>query len=275
MQLDASRIADFQATVWDYYRTSAREMPWRINHDAYRVLVSELMLQQTQVGRVVPKFEAFMERFPTIQALARAPLSDVLVAWSGLGYNRRAKFLHQAAQLVMTTFGGIIPGTLAELVQLPGVGINTAGAVLAYAYNEPVLFIETNIRTVYLHHFFQDEQGVDDKAIRNLLEQTMDRELPREWYWALMDYGTYLKRTAGNNIDRSKHYSKQSRFEGSLRQLRGKVLKALTIHPYTTSELGDLVQDERLAQVLAQLEAEGFMTNRDGMVKLTEAAKLP
>src|SRR6266550_351214 len=156
MQLTHQQIQQFHEAVWDYYREHKRIMAWRVHPTPYSVLVSELMLQQTQVNRVLPKFQEFMLRFPTVISLADAPLAEVLRVWSGLGYNRRAKFLHAAAQVVVEKYGGVIPATFTELVTLPGVGKNTAGAVLAYAYNQPVVFIETNIRSVFFHHFFAD-----------------------------------------------------------------------------------------------------------------------
>ena len=148
--MSQQQIHDFQSMVWDYFETHGRhDLPWRLptdrGFDPYAIMVSEIMLQQTQVGRVIPKFQAFMKQFPTVQALASAPLSDVLQAWSGLGYNRRAKFLWQAAQQVVTDYAGVMPKTLEDLVRLPGIGKNTAGAIMAYAYDQPVYFIETNI----------------------------------------------------------------------------------------------------------------------------------
>src|ERR1700757_4849513 len=169
-----------------------RDMLWRRDTRAYYVLVSELMLQQTQVDRVIPKFEAFVRAFPDEQKLADATLGDVLRLWQGLGYNRRAKFLHEAAKRIVEL--GSFPSDEAELMALPGVGKNTAGAIVAYAFNKPALFIETNVRAVYIHHFFASHELVDDRDIRELLEKTIDRKHPREFYWALMDYGNYLKK---------------------------------------------------------------------------------
>ena len=140
--------ADFQELIWEKGRELYRDMPWRDDTRPYYVLVSELMLQQTQVDRVIPKFDAFITRFPDEAALAAASLADVLTLWSGLGYNRRAKYLHDAAKMIMAEFSGIFPTTYDELVKLPGVGPNTAGAIMTYAYNQPVVFIETNVRTV-------------------------------------------------------------------------------------------------------------------------------
>lgn len=265
----------FRETVWSYFRMHQRRMPWREDPQPYKVMVSELMLQQTQVSRVLPKFQQFMERFPNVQALAQTSLDNVLQAWSGLGYNRRAKFLHTAAQQVVSEFGGQIPAQLETLVRLPGIGTNTAGAILAYAYNRPVVFIETNIRSVYFHHFFADADYINDKELLPLLKQTLDREHPRQWYWALMDYGSYLKQTVGNNIARSKHYARQSKFEGSRRQLRGNIVRRLLSGPTNYEHLSAAVQDERLKQVIADLMREGFVLKQGSELRLTDERKLP
>lgn len=250
--------------VWDYYARNSRDLPWRTPeqsgvYDPYEILVSEIMLQQTQVPRVVPKYLEFLKAFPDVQTLSRSSLGDVIRAWQGLGYNRRAKFLYQAAQKIMTDFEGNLPISIAMLETLPGVGKNTAGAICVYAYNQPVVFIETNIRTVYIHHFFNDQDDVDDKKILDIVAQTIDYENPRVWYWALMDYGTYLKSQVGNSSRQSKSYVKQSKFEGSKRQIRGAVLRNLATDTYSLTQLSKLVPDERLHQVIDELEKEGLI----------------
>ena len=258
----------FQSEVWDYYHAHGREeLPWRIAgkdgaFDAYRIAVSELMLQQTQVSRVIPKYQQFIMVFPNVQDLAQAPLGDVLRVWSGLGYNRRAKFLWQAAQQVVSEYGGVFPEQLEELMKLPGIGHNTAAAILVYAHNQPVVFVETNIRTVFIHHFFQDQTAVADKAILELVAETLDKEHPREWYWALMDYGTYLKQLVGNLNRLSKTYAKQSAFRGSKRQIRGQVLRLLGDKPYTGAELQKQIADTRLNVVLEDLVDEQLVQLR-------------
>lgn len=271
MKLADTQIADFQEVVWGYFRAHPRTMPWRDEPNAYNVLVSELMLQQTQVPRVIPKFEQFMTRFPDIQALAQTPLSDVLIAWNGLGYNRRAKFLHETAKKVVAEYDGKIPDTLSELIILPGIGPNTAGAILAYAYDQPVVFIETNVRTVLFHHFFtEDDAKVLDKELAEIAEQVLDRDHPREWYWALMDYGAYLKRTAGGRLDSSKHYRKQSPLGGSLREMRGRILKALTTGQMSQQMLQKAVEaDDRFAPALESLVREGMIAQKDNVISLT------
>ncbi|HRQ86637.1 MAG TPA: A/G-specific adenine glycosylase, partial [Candidatus Saccharibacteria bacterium] len=228
-----------------------RDMPWRQNTDAYYVLVSEVMLQQTQVDRVVPKFEAFINAFPTAWALAEASLAEVLQRWSGLGYNRRAKFLHEAAKMVVSEYDGQIPAEYTQLMRLPGVGKNTAGALLVYAFNRPAVFIETNIRTVYFYHFFERVTNVTDKEIEALLEATLDKHNPRTFYWALMDYGAWLKKQGLGLLDKSKHYKKQAPLKGSLREVRGLILKLLVKGPLQEEELAhQLPQDDRFQKAL-------------------------
>lgn len=259
--------AEFRETVLAFYAEHGRVLPWRETRDPYAILVSEVMLQQTQVPRVVPKYEAFLHAFPDVQSLAEAPLVDVLAAWSGLGYNRRAKSLKDAAALVVSNCGGRIPDTLEALVTLPGIGHATASQILAFAFDVPVPFIETNIRTVYLHHFFEDAEGVPDSAILPLVEATLDRRDPRTWYYALMDYGTHLKATMPNPSRRSAHHTRQSTFAGSMRQLRGAVLRELTAHPGQSADVLTAVlhdDGERVSRALEALRAEGFLTETSG-----------
>lgn len=253
-------VEEFQEIIWQRGRELYRDMPWRVNTDPYAVLVSELMLQQTQVDRVVPKFNQFMTTFPTLHALATAPLADVLKVWSGLGYNRRAKFLHQAAQKLVGEHGGKVPDTLESLVTLPGIGPNTAGAILAYSFNQPVVFVETNVRTVYFQHFFEGRESVSDKELRLIVEKTVDREHPREWYWALMDYGAFLKRQGAGRIVQSKHYKKQLPLKGSLREVRGMIVRLLSESDMPRRDVMDaLPADDRAETALSALLAEGII----------------
>lgn len=261
---------NFQELIWQKGRELYREMPWRVSTEPYFVLVSELMLQQTQVDRVIPKFNQFIMAFPGIQALAEASLGEVLKVWSGLGYNRRAKFLHEAAKKVMTDFGGKIPETYEDLITLPGVGPNTAGAIMAYSFNQPVVFVETNIRTVYFHHFFEDQISISDAELKEKVIETLDKEHPREWYWALMDYGAFLKREGAGAIDRSKHYKKQTPLKGSLREVRGLILKTLAEKDLTERTLAlQLPGDERFEKALDALLKEGLVERTANRLHLT------
>lgn len=279
-----------------YEKEGRHKLPWRLTTDPYKILVSELMLQQTQVDRVVPKYREFLRAFPTLGALARAPLSQVLFHWQGLGYNRRAKFLHETAKVVVRDFGGTLPSDPQALEKLPGIGPYTARAVAAFAFNQPVVFIETNIRTVYLRHgnllekmiwkrtapsaltrpedLFAGKLPLSKPASKSLrtiadveLLPLIARDLqrsniqPREFYWALMDYGSYLKRQGVKLNHHSKNYTKQSKFEGSPRQLRGAILKQLLVSPSTAAQLqkstGRTLLD--VEKVLKQLQQEGLI----------------
>jgi len=256
-------IPQFTEIVWQYFDDNGRHnLPWRLTTDPYKILVSELMLQQTQVARVIPKYEAFICRWSTAQKLAQAQQSEVLVAWQGLGYNRRARFLHQCAQVIAHEYAGVFPQTRSELEALPGIGPYTAGAILAFAFNLPVMLIETNVRRVYLHHFFPDEREVADADIYPYLEKTLPSHRAREWYAALMDYGSYLKKTEINPNQRSKHYTKQSVFRGSDREIRGAILKALSVRALTLSglqkEFGQF-DARRMEDQLTALQQEGLV----------------
>jgi A/G-specific adenine glycosylase len=245
-----------------------RGMPWRQDTRPYYVLVSELMLQQTQVDRVIPKFQAFIEAFPDESALANASLADVLRLWQGLGYNRRAKFLHLAAKSVVAQKA--FPADEKELVKLPGVGANTAGAIMAYAYNRPAVFVETNVRAVYIHHFFDDTSLVDDAEIRLLLETTLDEGDPRRFYWALMDYGSWLKKN-GATPSRSKHYKKQAPLKGSVREVRGQIIASLSSESKDIATLKVLVNaDQSFSRALDGLVADGLVSREGTKLELTK-----
>lgn len=240
-------------------------MPWRSHRTPYRVFVSEIMLQQTSVPRVMGRYSAFLRTFPSFRKLAGSDVGQVISAWKGLGYNRRALALRESARRITSVFHGRLPRTVEELVQLPGVGHATAAAIIVYTFNIPLVFIETNIRRVFLHTFFPDQSDVPDSLIVPLVEKTVDKENPRDWYYALMDYGTALGAEragwGGNPNRRSRRYKVQSRFEGSLRQLRGKVLGVIIDRK--SASMDQIVQmldaDPRLPDALHQLVNEGFL----------------
>jgi len=236
-RVSPKKIAAFREAVWDYYKAHGRQdLPWRKTSDPYRILVSEVMLQQTQVSRVIEKYKEFLIRFPNARRLAEAPLSDVLRAWSGLGYNRRAKYLKAAAEVIVRGYGGRVPKASIVLRTIPGIGPYTASAVRVFAFNEPDVLIETNVRAAFIHYFFGDTSilsgrpklmGVTDKQLLPFIENAAECQDPRTWQWALMDYGVYIKKLHGNPARRSAHYTRQSKFEGSLRQVRGEILRQL------------------------------------------------
>lgn len=273
MNLKPSEIKKFQKIIWGYYITSGRKnLPWRKSINPYKIWVSEIMLQQTQVDRVIPFFLSWMKQFPTIQKLANASQVDILRLWKGLGYNSRALRMKQTAQIIVKNYKGKFPKTVESLQKLPGIGPYTAGAISAFAFNQSMVIIETNIRRVFIHHFFTDRENVTDDEILQLVEKTLDIKKPREWYWALMDYGTFLGRTLNikgkkyNPNIQSKHYTKQSKFIGSDREIRGNILSILLQEKNTTT-FNKLVISlkkyseniSRINKILNQLENEGFI----------------
>lgn len=268
-----NRINQFQAQVLEYYNDHGRKLPWREDLHPYSILVSEIMLQQTQVQRVLIKYQEFLSQFPDIERLAKSPLSEVLVNWQGLGYNRRAKYLHTISRIIVENYQGHLPTTPEELEKLPGIGKNTAGSIATFAFNYPSVFIETNIRRVFIHHFFGDRVDVLDAELIPLITESLVRENPRIWYWALMDYGTFLKTQVANPNRRSKHYVKQSKFEGSNRQVRSQILKLFLQHrKLTLNNLKQLFErpDERIERNLQALLQEGILRLRSDRYELCD-----
>ena len=223
---------DFRRLVLARGRELYRDLPWRRTRDPYGIWVSEVMLQQTQVARVDGRWQRWLARFPSLEALARAEVADVLEEWQGMGYNRRALSLRAAAQ-AMVDGGGEMPSDERELVALPGIGPATAAGIRAFAFDLPATYLETNVRTVFLHELFSDAEDVPDSALLPLVRDTCPRDAsnpdddPRTWYYALLDYGAYLKRTVPNPSRRSRSHVRQSRFEGSHRQKRAEVVRLL------------------------------------------------
>ena len=263
--LSASAVRAFRKKILGHYEHEGRSLPWRKTRNPYRILVSEIMLQQTQVERVIVKYREFLAAFPDFAGLAKAPLSKLLRIWSGLGYNRRALALKSLAQKVVDGHGGKLPSDTDKLIALPGIGKYTAGAVMAFAFNKPVVFMDTNIRRVFIHEFFHDQENVHDEEIIPLVEQTLDCNDPRTWYNALMDYGAMLKQEQVNPNRRSAHYTRQSPFENSNRQVRGRILKALVAEsPLTAARIVRKtgMDPERVKKNLADLEQEGFIRKK-------------
>ena len=262
-------MKDLLVELKRFYKKEGRgHLPWRKTKDPYKILVSEVMLQQTQVGRVVPFYKNFIKQFPTPKKLAEAKLSDVLKAWQGLGYNRRAKYLHGVGiALAETRF----PKTAGELEALSGVGPYTARAVAAFAYNRPEVFVETNIRTVLFYHGLVGTKKVSDTALFPLVAELLKKSKmqPRDFYAALMDYGSHLKQQGVRLNKQSKHYAKQSKFEGSARQLRGAILRELLQKPAPLSVLTkSFVKKFSPARSKGEIERELKRLEAEGMVVL-------
>jgi A/G-specific adenine glycosylase len=271
-------IRQFREIIYNYYRSHERSFKWRSTHNPYFILLSELMLQQTQTDRVVAKYDLFVSTFPTIQDLASARIKDVLSLWQGLGYNRRAYALHSICTNIVQRYNGVVPDTPEELITLKHIGPYTSGAICAFAYNKPTVFIETNIRSVFIKLFFDGEDNIHDKDIFPLIEQTVDKSDPRNWYYALMDYGVMLKKMFKNPNTKSKHYAKQSKFEGSDRQIRSFILKQLLIfHTCSYDDLYHLIKDnlgahdhDRISHIIDKMIKQELLVYTDNMYFLPE-----
>lgn len=263
------KIEEFQKTIWDFYKENKRILPWRETDNPYYILVSEIMLQQTQVVRVLKKYPEFIFVFPTIQSLADAPLSRILKIWQGMGYNRRALYFKKTAEIIVKKYNGVIPDDIKKLQSFPGIGYNTACSIAAFAFHKPTVFIETNIRRVFIYHYSSEVlkgQKISDKDILLLVEKTLDRKNPREWYYALMDYGSFLAKHIENPNRKSKHYTIQSKFEGSNRQIRGKILKLLLEKSLRQEQITAhfSYEPERVYSVIKDLREEGFVREEQG-----------
>lgn len=264
--LGEQEIVQFRQKIYKFYLKNKRDFAWRNDITPYKVVVSEIMLQQTQTSRVTYKFDQWLLKFPDFETLSQASVQEVLFYWQGLGYNRRGLALHDFAKRVVAEFSAAVPKDPAILKTFKNIGPNTAGSICAFAFNQPVVFIETNIRTVFIHEFFKNLKDIDDKQLMPLITACLDQQNPREWYYALMDYGVYLKKELKVSNAASKHYAKQSKFIGSKRQVRGLVVKILSkVGQISLGELHELVLLELpnnmhcLEKVIEDLCKEGFL----------------
>ena len=265
--VSAAAVRRFREAVWRHYRMHGRSFPWRDTRDPYEILVSEIMLQQTQTNRVREYFTRFLERFPSFASLARARSGSVIRQWQGLGYNRRALALHRLARVVVGEYGGVLPTDRDALRALPGIGLYTAVAVRAFVWNEPETVVETNIRSAVIYFFFPERTGVSEQEIAAIVQATVDRRSPREWYYALMDYGVWAKSERRDIIRRWADYRPQSRFRGSDRELRGAAIRYLVKKRSCSKRemeriLGGAVV--RVRKILNALVREGFIELRAG-----------
>jgi A/G-specific adenine glycosylase len=272
--LTPATIVFFRKLVYRYYRLHGRSFPWRDTTNPYHILVSEIMLQQTPTTRVEKKYGEFIAEFPDFTSLARAPLADVIRMWKGLGYNRRALALQNTAQTIVTRYNNVLPDCPEELITLPGIGRYTAAAVVTFAYNRPTVFMDTNIRDVFIHLFFDHRENIFDREILPFVELTLDRNDPRQWYYALFDYGAMLKMKINENT-RSVHYRKQKPFKGSNREVRGNIIGLLLEN--TTLSYSEIVQHLNLRSVVVmenvtQLKKEGFITVVKDAVRLNDGS---
>ncbi|MFX0136836.1 MAG: A/G-specific adenine glycosylase [Candidatus Hodarchaeota archaeon] len=264
----------FQEIIYEYYKNYKRKFPFRENITPYNVLVSEIMLQQTQTGRVSEKFLKFIAKFPDFLSLSKAPLEEILIEWKGLGYNRRAIALRKIAKIIISDYNGKLPESIEELTLLPQIGHNTASSILTFAFNKPMVFIETNVRRVYIYFFFPNSNKVNDREIMSIVKKTVDKNNPREWYYALMDYGVMLKKIHPELSKRSSHYRKQAHFKGSDRQIRGELLRLLindrTLSIDKVMKHFKNIAPNRIDDILYQLENEGFIKNEGDIIRISK-----
>ena len=269
--LTPSLIALFQKTIYAYYHHHGRTFPWRKTLNPYHILVSEIMLQQTSTQRVLKKYDEFITFYPDLSALTNASLPSILAHWQGLGYNRRALFLKKIADIITTDFHGVFPQDEKILQTLPGIGSYTAAAICAFAFNQPTILLETNIQSVYIYFFCDSQQKVRDQDLRPLIRDTLDICNPRQWYYALMDYGVMIKKTQDNPSRKSARYAKQSPFKNSDRELRGLILRILLKEATVTlHHLCHQAQSppDRLLPLIIQLEKEGFIQQDGNTIRL-------
>lgn len=245
------QIKSFQKFILSWYAKNRRDLPWRNTRDPYKILVSEIMSQQTQISRVVPKYNLWLKRFPTVQDLATAKVSQVLIAWSGLGYNRRGLYLQKCAQEIITKYNGKFPQTEKDLLRLPGIGEYTARAILCFAFNRQIVVIDTNIKKVIAVHFYNGK--VPEK---NALETFAHKLLPKgrayAWNQALMDY-------AARELKKEKiAIPKQSAFKNSRRYYRGQIIKYLVTNSKATRKdfsqlFKETISNESIEKILQGL----------------------
>ena len=264
LECSSRDLSEFRATVLDRGAELYRDLPWRRTHDPYEIWISEVMLQQTQTARVDGRWQRWLQRFPTVSALAAAETAEVLEEWQGMGYNRRALALLRAAQAIVEG-GGALPSDARALEALPGIGPATAAGIRAFAFDLPGVYLETNVRAVFLHELFPGEEGVSDRELVPLVRATCPADAsdpdddPRTWYYALLDYGAYLKRTVPNPSRRSSGHARQSRFEGSHRQKRAELVRILLAHR------GDAPGGVDLGTVAAELASAEEKAGRRGV----------
>ncbi len=264
-------IEKFQQEILEWWGENARELPWREDPTQYHVLVSEIMLQQTQVSRVVPKYLEFIEQFPTIEALANAETAHLLRVWSGLGYNRRALWLREAAKGIVER--GEFPEREEELRMLKGIGPYTSRSILIFAFNRDLATVDTNIRRVLIASGFASED-MTETQIQEIAERTLPEGKSSDWHNALMDYGSMVLTSDSTGI--TPRYS-QSRYSGSSREIRGLVIQLMIEHDEMTlshlsSEVGKRNLDTgELSEIVEQLVNEGFLTcSNSGILSIAD-----
>jgi len=261
--LHRDRIAVFRRKIFDFYDANRRSFPWRRTCDRYAVMVSEIMLQQTQADRVAEKYELWMERFPDTATLASSSLRDVLALWSGLGYNSRGQRLQSCARAVAERFGGVVPADPAELKTLPGIGDYTCRSIPVFADNLDVAAVDTNIRRIIIHEFALPEDTTR-RQMQAAAEQLLPRGRSRDWHNALMDYGSLCLTSRTTGI---RPLTRQSKFQGSKRWYRGKIMKELVASDQVFLEELDARYGDcswNIREIVGDLVREGLVEEGEG-----------
>ena len=278
----SERSSEFRRKLKRWWRTHRRSFPWRETDDPYAVLVSEIMLQQTQADRVAPKFDAFLARFPDIETLARAENASVLKMWSGLGYNRRALNLKRAAEVVVQEHDGVVPEDETELLVLPGVGTYTAKALLAFAHNRTVAPVDTNIRRIYIRHFGAEAE----RDLQAFADTMVPRGQGRNWSSLLMDFGALVCRAKNPacyelglvHRGEPRALPKQKPFRDSDRFWRGRVVEVLReraslpqakIKQEVEAFSGEKLTRKRTQRIIESLIRDGLITRENNRVRLS------
>lgn len=242
------RRKEFQSYIFSWWETHRRDLPWRHTHDPYKILLSEVMLQQTNVSRVIPTYKKFLKNFPNITALQKAATSDVLRLWKGMGYNRRALYLHKAAKIIVDQYHNQFPTSQQLLSKLPGVGTYTARAILVFAFGKNIAAVDTNIRQIITHFFFHDKQQ-KDKVIQNVADQLLPPGKSWEWHQALMDYGAIempklkikkIKKSGGIPFKKTNRYYR-GRIIDILRD--GPVAERVLLKDFSATTINGLMKD--------------------------------
>ncbi len=259
--------SQFQKHIFDWYKKHRRDFPWRRTRDPYKILVSEIMLQQTQTSRVKEKYPLFVTTFPTFKTLAHAPLKRVLKTWQGMGYNRRALHIRRISEIVEKEWQGKLPSDPKSLEALPGIGHYTSRAVACFAFSRCEPFLDTNIRRVFIHFFFPRKKKVQDEEILKKITQVQPERNLREWYSALMDYGATQFSKTPNPNKKSVGWRRQTKFEGSKREIRSHIIKELLKTKLTSSQLQVRLQKDKtiLKDILSELEKERLIKKRNSL----------
>jgi len=266
--ISSEKINQIQHEILSFYADHKRDLPWRSTTDPYKILLSEFMLQQTQVKRVIDYYIKWIKQWPTILDLSIAPFQDVLSEWIGLGYNRRAQYLHESLKIIVETYDGDVLSAMHDYQKLPGIGNYTARAVRIFAGNDDIATIDTNIRRIFIH-LFHLPTTISDHTLADIAEKCMPRGKSCIWHNALMDYGA-LKLTSRKTGIKPK--TTQSRFNGSDRQIRGKILRMLLKGPNTYQEFQSTFQigPSRLNKILSKMKQDQMISQNDIWYQIKE-----